>query len=54
MYTFFRISTGLQTRRLIDPTEWLVAQGLVCDRCALLSGGIVKSELWRKERLPQS
>ncbi len=54
MYAFFRISAGLQTKRLIDPTEWMVAQGLACDRRVLLLGGIVKTELWRKERLPQS
>lgn len=47
MYTFFRISAGLQTRRLIDPTGCLVACGLNCDCRAMSLGGIVKSELWR-------
>lgn len=52
MYAFFRLTARLQTSRLIDPTERMVAQGLVCHRRALLFGGMVKSELWRNERLP--
>src|SRR4029077_4957980 len=47
MYTFFGISAGLQTRRLIDPTGRLVACGLNCDPRSMSLGGIVKSDLWR-------
>jgi hypothetical protein len=46
MYTFFRYTTGLQTRRLVDPTPLLRSHGfeLILERASL--GGFLSSQLW--------
>ena len=54
MYAFFRVFAGLRTKRLIDPAVCLIAGGLKCARSELSFGGLVRSELWRNERLSQS
>jgi len=50
MYRFFRTFAGLQTKRLIDPTACLVANGLKRTGRTESLGGMVKSERWQKER----
>ena len=46
MYLFFQITTGLRTRKLIEPAHYLAAHGFkrVSERCGLW--GFLSSRLW--------
>jgi ubiquinone/menaquinone biosynthesis C-methylase UbiE len=46
LYLFFRITTGLRTRRLIDHRTICVQQGLCLLRDETSLGGLLASELW--------
>jgi ubiquinone/menaquinone biosynthesis C-methylase UbiE len=48
MYWFFRLAARIKANELIEPTEFLEAAGFVLSRQHLLRGGILKSELWRR------
>lgn len=48
MYWFFRITTGIQTTRLIDPTNDLEANGFFRLARSEWRFGLVKAELWRR------
>lgn len=48
MYRFFRLTTRIKANRLVDPTPFIQAGGFVLQRQHLLRGGILKSELWRR------
>jgi ubiquinone/menaquinone biosynthesis C-methylase UbiE len=46
MYAFFRLTSRIEARRLIDPSPFLNAAGFVCSEQRLTRGGMIKSELW--------
>ena len=46
MYQFFRITAGIDARRLVDPTPFLPRQGFTLARQHLFRGGMLKSEMW--------
>jgi ubiquinone/menaquinone biosynthesis C-methylase UbiE len=46
LYFFFRVTTGLRTRKLIDHRPLLVRHGLVLQREETERFGLVASELW--------
>lgn len=48
MYLFFRITCGVKTRELIDPTELIAQHGFVCAERTLSFAGFIKSALWRR------
>ena len=48
MYSFFRMATGLQARRLPDYTSSLIEQGFRCTRHRSAWGGLLVSELWER------
>ena len=48
MYLFFRLTSGLQTRRLDDPSPLLRESGFECVRQQQSRFGMIKSELWRR------
>jgi ubiquinone/menaquinone biosynthesis C-methylase UbiE len=50
MYGFFRATTRIRAKRLIDPTPELQANGFVCLKRSQWRLGLVKSELWRNVR----
>ena len=47
MYLFFGLTSGLETRRLDDPSLLLRTAGFERVRQRLARGGMIKSELWR-------
>jgi ubiquinone/menaquinone biosynthesis C-methylase UbiE len=47
LYWFFRMTTGIRAKRLIDPTPELRANGFVCLKRSQWRLGLVKSELWQ-------
>lgn len=49
MYAFFRLTTGLQTSELVDPTGDLSAQGFVCRWREMSRLGMLKSEMWLRQ-----
>ena len=49
MYSFFRITTGIQASELIDPTPFLRAEGFELARRHLFQQGMLKSEIWRRD-----
>jgi ubiquinone/menaquinone biosynthesis C-methylase UbiE len=49
LYLFFRITTGLKTRRLIDHHPLLRSRGFVLERAETASAGLLISELWRSD-----
>jgi ubiquinone/menaquinone biosynthesis C-methylase UbiE len=48
MYLFFRLTSGLQTRRLDAPSPLLRESGFECVRQQQSRFGMIKSELWRR------
>jgi hypothetical protein len=48
MYQFFRLTAGIQARKLIDPTPFPQAEGFVVARQHLFRKGILRSEMWRR------
>lgn len=50
MYRFFRATTGIRAKRLVDPTDELDANGFVCLSRSHWRFGLVKSELWQRRR----
>lgn len=48
MYAFFRLTTGLRTRRLADHRPHLAAAGFRCERAAGARGGLLVAEGWRR------
>lgn len=48
MYTFFRVTAGLRTTHLVDPTEEISAQGFVCRARDTSRLGMLKSEMWMR------
>jgi ubiquinone/menaquinone biosynthesis C-methylase UbiE len=47
LYCFFRTTTGIHAKWLIDPTPELRANGFVCLKRSEWRLGLVKSELWQ-------
>ena len=50
LYWFFRRTTGIRAKRLVDPTPELQANGFVCLKRSEWRLGLIKSELWQKTR----
>jgi ubiquinone/menaquinone biosynthesis C-methylase UbiE len=50
LYWFFRTTTGIRAKRLVDPTPELQANGFVCLKRSEWRLGLIKSELWQKTR----
>ena len=50
MYWFFRATTEMRAKHLIDPTPELEAHGFVCFSRSFWRLGLVKSELWQNAR----
>lgn len=50
LYLFFRITTGLKTRRLIDHHLWLQQHGFTLEKSERSRAGLLVSELWRIAR----
>ena len=48
MYRFFRITSRISARELIDPTPYLQAEGFSLIHQHLSRSGMLKSELWRR------
>jgi ubiquinone/menaquinone biosynthesis C-methylase UbiE len=48
MYRFFRLTAGIDARRLVDPTPFLREEGFVLVRQHSLRKGMLKSEMWRR------
>ena len=48
MYQFFRFAARIPARKLMDPTPLLEAEGFVLSHQHLFRGGMLKSELWRR------
>jgi trans-aconitate methyltransferase len=48
MYGFFRLTTGISGCKLIDPGEFLDANGFRLAAQSLQQFGLIKSELWRR------
>jgi ubiquinone/menaquinone biosynthesis C-methylase UbiE len=49
MYFFFRLTAGLRTIELVDPTADLTAQDFTCRARELSRFGMLKSELWSRQ-----
>jgi ubiquinone/menaquinone biosynthesis C-methylase UbiE len=47
LYVFFRITTGLETKRLIDHHSLLRQRGFAIERSETARAGLLISELWR-------
>ncbi len=50
LYWFFRTTTRIRAKRLVDPTPELQANGFVCLKRSEWRLGLIKSELWQKTR----
>ena len=48
LYAFFRIATGLKTKRLIDHHPLLRKHGFVLEKSEQARAGLLVSELWRR------
>jgi tRNA (cmo5U34)-methyltransferase len=48
LYTFFRLSTGLKTRRLVDYRDIVEAAGFRLRRREYGMAGLLVSELWER------
>ncbi len=48
LYLFFRITTGLKTRRLVDFRRMLQGRGFILEKSRIAHGGLLTSELWRR------
>ena len=48
MYRFFRLTTGIEAKQLVDATPLMIQGGFVRARHRMLLSGILKSELWRR------
>ena len=48
MYLFFRVTARIPASELIDPTPFLRAEGFALARQHLFRGGMLKSEMWRR------
>ena len=49
MYWFFRTVARIEARDLLDPSRFLRAEGFELVRQQLFRGGMLKSELWRRQ-----
>jgi ubiquinone/menaquinone biosynthesis C-methylase UbiE len=49
LYSFFRLSTGLQTRRLVDHHPYFLRAGFQPLKSERALGGLLISELWAKQ-----
>lgn len=49
MYLFFRLTTGISGRRLVDYRAILRQNGFACAFSSASAGGLLASELWRRE-----
>lgn len=49
LYFFFRITTGLKTRALIDHRPMLRSRGFMLEKSEAARGGLLVSELWRQK-----
>jgi hypothetical protein len=49
LYLFFRITTGLKTRRLVDHRPLLRSRGFNLEKSERARGGLLVSELWRRQ-----
>jgi len=52
LYLFFRITTGLETRRLIDHHPLLRQNGFMLEKSESARAGLLVSELWQKTSEP--
>lgn len=52
MYQFFRLTAGIDSRRLVDPTP-LMRAGFALARQHVFRKGMLKSEMWRKSEAPR-
>ena len=52
MYGFFRLTAGIEASELIDPAPFLRAEGFDLARQHLFRKGMLKSEMWRRRRIP--
>lgn len=50
MYLFFRITARIEARELVDPTPLMRAEGFVLARQHPFRKGMLKSEMWRRNR----
>jgi len=50
LYSFFRTTTGIRAKGLVDSTPELLANGFVCLKRSEWRLGLIKSELWQKTR----
>ncbi len=48
LYWFFRTTTGIRAKRLVDPAPELQANGFICLKRSEWRLGLIKSELWQK------
>lgn len=48
MYFFFRATTGIEAKELIDPTPHLCREGFSVSRQHLFRQGLLKAEMWRR------
>lgn len=48
MYQFFRLTAGIDARRLVDPTPFMRGEGFVLAQHHSFRKGMLKSEMWRK------
>jgi len=48
MYLFFRITTGISTNKLIDPTLLLIENGFTLNNEKHQLGSFIKSQIWIK------
>ena len=53
LYAFFRVTTGLRTRRLVDHHPLLACRGFALERLERSRFGMLASELWRRTRMDQ-
>jgi ubiquinone/menaquinone biosynthesis C-methylase UbiE len=49
MYQFFRSVAGIEARELVDPSPFLRSENFVLAQEHLLRGGLLKSQLWRRQ-----
>ncbi|MFZ1220130.1 MAG: class I SAM-dependent methyltransferase, partial [Chthoniobacterales bacterium] len=49
MYRFFRLTARIEANELVDPAPFLQAAGFVPMQERLFRGGILKSQLWRRQ-----
>jgi ubiquinone/menaquinone biosynthesis C-methylase UbiE len=53
MYWLFRSVAGISADELVDPSPYLQANGFARTSCQLSRTGMLKSELWQRNRTPR-